>query len=651
MYNDFFGFNEKPFSIAPNPRYLYMSPHHEDALAHLLYGIQEGNGFVLLTGEVGTGKTTLCNCLLAQLPPRTEVAYILNPRLTVNELLATLCDEFSIPYPTSINAPTSNKRLIDGINQFLLQAHAEGRPTVLIIDEAQNLSHEVLEQIRLLTNLETYEKKLLQIILIGQPELREKFSRPELRQLAQRITARFHLHELSLQEVHGYINHRIEVATATGRAHPKKIFSARAEKKIHRLSGGIPRLINLLCDRSLLAAYTQNRQTISDRLVRSASEEVLPAKAQQTPHYLAPSFAGILLFSLALITAIYFLVTPGSPPLTLSTAKLNHSKPSPTQPSHKSLHSTTHLTPQTKQHNKPPARLQKASPESLGLPPVRNAPTQAALKQLPFPTNITPQQTQRMAFQTLFDRWHITPQALSSNNECALAQQNQLQCLFLKSNLGSLKRLNRPAILRLVHPSGGEYYATLISMTETNATLSIAGERVRVTLAAIEANWYGDSTLLWRPPEVYQRAINPAHPGPSTHWLREQLSQLPLAPAQHSGFTYIAPLPEQLKQFQRSQGLDPDGIAGAHTLILLNSALHRISPTLRPAKEGSTPTKDTAQSIAPLLRQTRPNSTSNTPPNSPTNTASNTSLNTQNNTQNNTRTNTPTHTALKPKES
>ncbi|HHO69013.1 MAG TPA: hypothetical protein ENK12_08285, partial [Gammaproteobacteria bacterium] len=268
MYENHFGLTERPFSIAPDPRFLYMSPRHREALAHLLYGVGEGGGFVQLTGEVGTGKTTVCRCLLEQLPGGVDVALILNPRLTGLELIASLCDELGVDYPAGT---TSTKVLIDALNQRLLQAHAEGRRTVMIIDEAQNLSAEALEQVRLLTNLETNREKLLQIILIGQPELRELLARDDLRQLSQRITARCHLVPIGRAETAAYIRHRLQVCGAT-----EALFSERAVDLVHRLSGGVPRLINVLCDRAMLGAFVEGKRRVDPAVVRRAAREVLP---------------------------------------------------------------------------------------------------------------------------------------------------------------------------------------------------------------------------------------------------------------------------------------------------------------------------------------------------------------------------------------
>lgn len=267
MYRKYFGIRKAPFSIAPDPRYLYMSEQHREALAHLLYGIKSDGGFVLLTGEVGTGKTTICRRLLQLLSKTVVVAFVINPRLSVADLLATICDEFRIGYPKK-NA--SIKIFVDLINAYLLDAHANRRKAILLIDEAQNLSDEVLEQIRLLTNLETNQRKLLQIILIGQPELRDKLARPEMRQLAQRIVARFHLGPLRKHEIAPYVRHRLRIAGVD-----PELFSPRSLKRLSRVSGGIPRLINTICDRALLGAYVCEKKQVDRNLISIAAREVL----------------------------------------------------------------------------------------------------------------------------------------------------------------------------------------------------------------------------------------------------------------------------------------------------------------------------------------------------------------------------------------
>lgn len=275
MYKEYFGLKEPPFSIAPDPRYLYMSEGHCEALAHLRYGLRGDGGFVLLTGEVGTGKTTVCRSLLGEVPDDLNIAFILNPRVTVVELLAGICDELSIVYP---EGNLSVKVFADRINEFLIESHSKRKRTVLIIEEAQNLSFDVLEQLRLLTNLETNEHKLMQIIMVGQPELREILGRTELRQLEQRITARYHLGPLSDDEVANYVSHRLSVGGRTA-----ELFQTSALRKLFRLTRGIPRLINVVCDRALLGAYVQGKDRVDTETLTKAAREVFGKTKRTLP--------------------------------------------------------------------------------------------------------------------------------------------------------------------------------------------------------------------------------------------------------------------------------------------------------------------------------------------------------------------------------
>ncbi|MEJ2298113.1 MAG: AAA family ATPase [Woeseiaceae bacterium] len=311
MYTSFFGLNEKPFSITPDPRYLFMSERHGEALAHLVYGVTESGGFIQLTGEVGTGKTTLVRSLLLnRMPNNADVAVVLNPQLSVVEFLATICEELDIEVRHNRG---SVKALTDALNRHLLAAHAAGRRTILVVDEAQNLAPAVLEQVRLLTNLETAKQKLLQIILIGQPELRELLARTDLRQLAQRITARYHLEPLSREETASYIEHRLQVAGALG-----EVFDSGARKEVFRLSQGVPRLINVICDRALLGAYAKEMRPVRARLVRQAAAEV---KGElEHPPWIRPTAIAASIAALALIaTGSWYLVqqqATSTPPAT-----------------------------------------------------------------------------------------------------------------------------------------------------------------------------------------------------------------------------------------------------------------------------------------------------------------------------------------------
>ena len=299
MYLEHFNLTERPFSITPDPRFLYMSARHREALAHLLYGLGDGGGFVQLTGEVGTGKTTICRCLLEQIPDNVDLALVLNPKVTAIELIATVCDELGVSYDEK---DVSVKSLTDVLNRYLLDAYARGRHTVLIIDEAQNLSADVLEQVRLLTNLETSTQKLLQIILIGQPELRTLLAREDMRQLAQRVTARYHLKPISREETSAYIKHRLQICGAS-----QPVFNKRAVDRIQHLSGGIPRLINVLCDRSMLGAYVEGKKQVDTRVVKKAAHEVLALDGEeQVRRNRLPVLLAALLVLLVIGAALWY---------------------------------------------------------------------------------------------------------------------------------------------------------------------------------------------------------------------------------------------------------------------------------------------------------------------------------------------------------
>lgn len=293
MYLNYFGLLDNPFSIAPNPDYLYMSPRHKEALAHLTFGLKESGGFVMLTGEVGTGKTTVSRKLMQQLPANTQMAMILNPTLSAIELLASICDELQIPYESST---PSLKYFTDKILDKLATNHHNGINTVLLIDEAQHLLPEVLEQLRLLTNLETNREKLLKVVLIGQPELQQLLKRNELRQLAQRITARYHLLPLTGAEVKNYVAHRLSVASGDS-----SVFTASSLKAIYQITGGIPRVINLLCDRALTLTFTKQEPVVRRHLLIAAANQILGEDVvrQRQGKQWTFSLAGIFIVSIA----------------------------------------------------------------------------------------------------------------------------------------------------------------------------------------------------------------------------------------------------------------------------------------------------------------------------------------------------------------
>lgn len=325
MYLDHFGLVGAPFSIAPDPRYLFMSARHREALAHLLYGVKSDDGFVVLTGEIGTGKTTVCRCLLEQLPADCEVAFVFNPKLSVLELLATVCEEFGIAVP---DAGPGIKAYIDRINAWLLDIHARGRMAVLIIDEAQSLGAEVLEQVRLLTNLETNQRKLLRILLLGQPQLRDILARPDMAQLAQRIVARYHLLPLSRRDTASYVAHRLAVSGAR-----RELFSPAALDRLYRLSGGVPRLVNIIADRALLGAYGRGRDRADGATVLRAGREALGSSAAAGRRRAAAALLGLMaLGGTAALAAYRYYAAPPVLPSPVAASQKAEAVPLPVIP-------------------------------------------------------------------------------------------------------------------------------------------------------------------------------------------------------------------------------------------------------------------------------------------------------------------------------
>ncbi len=542
MYTEFFKLNEIPFSLTPDPRYLFMSERHREGLAHLLYGVQQPGGFVLLTGDVGSGKTTLCRCLVQQLPPETDVALILNPRLTVVELLATACDELGIPYPAETG---SVKVLIDALNQRLLESHARGRRTVLLIDEAQNLEEEVLEQIRLLTNLETSKEKLLQIILVGQPELLAILKREKMRQLAQRITARYHLLPLTRQETYAYIQHRLLVS---GRQDP--LFSRRAMRCVYRLSHGVPRVINILCDRALLGAYAMDKRRITASIVRTAGREtrgVLSWRQRFRPAWTG----GILAIAALLIGAMVFLEQD-----TLSALRRRAVNPGGSS-SARAAAKESRTTVADKPAKKTPAGA--AAPKEQSLAEMFGSAPLFAQR--------------HAAFAALYKEWGIKETLNASDFECTAAKSRGFDCLFQVGNWLKLSRYDIPAILDIKLPNGAKRQIPVVALTRESAVLSIGGKEHPFPLSEINQFWDGAFILLWKPPfAVRQLAVGDR--GEEVLWVRRALDAIE---GKKSGAIASELFDEDLRQrilaFQREQSLIQDGFVGSETLVRLSTAL------------------------------------------------------------------------------
>ncbi|MCS6151891.1 AAA family ATPase [Shewanella baltica] len=550
MYKAFYGLSDNPFSIAPNPHYLFLSDRHREALAHLTYGLGETGGFVLLTGEVGTGKTTVSRCLLGQLPDNTDTAFILNPSLTELELLATLCDELKISYGDN---PTL-KQLTDHLSRFLLDNHSKGRNTVLIIDEAQHLRPEVLEQLRLLTNLETDTKKLLQVILIGQPELQLLLKRQELRQLAQRITARYHLLPLNEDEIALYVLHRLQVA---GRFEP--LFTRKAVKVLQKYSGGIPRLINLLCERSLMAGYAQSRVPIDHHMVRQAAAEVLGEEEPTQNRYLWPTATAAALF--VAFGVSYWLFTD--------------------KPVNTALASSMGL--ESASANVAASNIQALSATEGISKLVQPVDQQSSQGSIPDPNQrllndaINQSRDIDTAFAGLFSVWGKVP--YKGLTACQSAVEQGLACYQQQGNWMSLTRLNYPAVVYLVDDNQQDFYGAVIAVDGEQLLMQLGEQQLWVDRAWFNQHFSGTFEILWQAPNLPMMDISQKSSPGQLQWLENALAHVNNRNTRRVN-QFDVQLENDLKSFQSQHGLKADGIAGNQTLVRLNLYLSQQGPRL-----------------------------------------------------------------------
>jgi len=529
MYASFFGLNETPFSITPDPHYLFLSERHTEALAHLVYGINEAGGFIQLTGEVGTGKTTVVRSLLTQAPKHAEIALILNPRMTPAEFLLAICEELGIG--VADGSENSLKDLVDLLSLHLLNSHADGKRIVLVVDEAQNLAPEVLEQVRLLTNLETETQKLLQIILIGQPELRELLGRVELRQLAQRITGRYHLDPLSGDETSAYVRHRLRVAGAT-----REVFSPGALREIQRLSGGVPRLINIICDRALLGAFTEDHHLVSASIVRRAAGEVFDRHI--APRWI-PWLAAAGVAAIAITSAVLLVpqVLASRTPAPVAAAPVPAPAPAPVAP---------------------PPDLDKLLGQYLAETDPDNA------------------------FNKLFALWGMRYVA-GSVDPCSQALQAGLECLTQRGSLAQLRLFNRPAVLNVIDSTGHAHQVVLAGLDDEHAKVDLGGAQREIGIGDLSRSWFGDYVLLWRPAAGGSQPLALGARNTRVRWLRDSLRRingLPVEEVPNDRFdTELATLVED---FQRRSRLAVDGVAGVQTQVALDAALNdAATPFLR----------------------------------------------------------------------
>jgi general secretion pathway protein A len=609
MYNEYFGFKEAPFSIAPDPRYLYMTAQHREALAHLVYGLNSEGGCILLTGEVGTGKTTICRCLLEQIPDQANVALVLNPKVNETELLESICDELHINYPDTDNSP---KTYTDRIYSFLIESNRRNEKTVLIIDEAQNLDSKVLEQLRLLTNLETNQRKLLQIIILGQPELLTILAKTEMRQLAQRITARFHLQPLNKHEVKAYISHRLAVAGQS-----IQLFPENSIKLLYKLSNGVPRLINILCDRALLGAYVENQYSVNPGIVKKAATEVFGElknveKHQRNMRWLYPitAISGIVVIVILLSfylhkTGKFEQFTQQAPVAERDNTTSTDSAPSianldaavDNQATENVIVDEVQITDDSKPDSENSITTAAGEGDNALInadsevnfideeQPVEDIENKGIKQEFDDIETIIKSAARNSdsAYRELFNTWNL-PFKSNKTSACKQAEKLSLSCLFRQGGTDDLKSHNRPAVMTLINDLGAKRYITITKINGDIATIYSNNKAYSIRLQDLEKYWRGHYTLLWNKPEHYSSIISPGDSGEMIDWLKLQLEKInhTSAPDLVIG-RYDDYLIEKVKTFQSQQGLITDGIVGPVTIIHLNNMLGIDAPQLNSA--------------------------------------------------------------------
>jgi len=535
MYLRYFGLNEAPFSITPDPAFVFLSPRHRDALAHLMYGIGKGGsgGFVQLTGEVGTGKTTLCRCLLEQIPEGTHIALLLNPLVTPRELLAAISEELGIDVRESID---STRLLVDGLNRFLLAAHDRGERVVVVIDEAQNLSPEALEQVRLLTNLETSKEKLLQIVLLGQPELRELLQRRTLRQLAQRITARYHLSPLGPKDTHLYIRHRMQVAGAQ-----RNPFRRGAMNALYQRSQGIPRLINIIADRSLISAFAKERMDVTAAMVHEAANEVQLGERQvkrvRWPLLLGASAAAVVaVLAIARFSDFRF---PSDPVNTLTPGN---------------------ALAVVEGQETPPSMIQPVIPELTEEPPAPGIVEGLDQTWL--------EDHQRVVWQGVAEMWLHPGAAFAIQAACNGDDSVGYACLRDQGNWSKINRLGLPVVLVLQEES--QSYLLLKGVAADRLLVGTNEQLTTVSRESVESRWLGTYLVTWPQAPGWPPFIGRGDRGAAVKTIMEMAALVDVP--YHGEPVFDAAFELWLKSFQARNGLEADGIVGRNTLLHLMTA-------------------------------------------------------------------------------
>ncbi len=553
MYLQFFNLNEVPFSLTPDPAFLYLSAAHRDALAHLLYGVGQGGagGFVQLTGEVGTGKTTLCRCLMEQVPENTQVALILNPLVTAQELLATICEELGLE---TRGIEHSNKAMVDSLNHYLLEQHTLDRRVVVVIDEAQNLSPEALEQVRLLTNLETTKDKLLQMVLLGQPELRQLLQRRNLRQLSQRITARYHLAPLGREESFAYVRHRMKVAGAS-----RNPFGRRALQALYQRSAGVPRLINIIADRALVGAYANESQIVSARLVHAAANEVQPDETRvrnnRWPWIVASAAAALFI---VVIIGMSGVVPFGAQSLPRVADSELHSTESLLEPQ-----SENSITLETSASES--SRIESYTSDAVG----GVSETGSGQNDYRTPATILDESwldnQHETAWQALADLWQDSGRADDMRLACDGVVATGYACLRERGSWARVQQLGLPVLLVL---SGEESRHLLLrGMTQESLLIGDEHSSMEVFRAAVENHWLGEFIVAWPQAPDWPSQIQRGESGMAVDIIVEMASFA--EPAWRGGGMFDEEFESWLMAFQRRNGLKADGIVGPNTLLYL----------------------------------------------------------------------------------